>query len=122
MAATAQPSTAVHLPWPLNTFTFGSLDDLSPSPAAKPTPTATRATGIHLPGWLYTLLPDRVLYTLNSGTRGATAVDLARRLRDGVDGIVALAEFCRAHVDEERGGWFLDAVYVPTPLKTLVLF
>lgn len=109
MAATAPASTAIHLPWPLNTFTFGSIEDLSPS--TQPTKlNGTSPQGIHVPAALYSLIPDRLLYTLNAGTRGIGASESKRSLKEGIEGISALGEFCRQHVNEATGGWFLDAV------------
>lgn len=107
MAAIAPATTSIHLPWPLNTFTFGSIEDLSPD--AKATQTNE---GIHLPAWLYGLVPDRVLYSFNAGTRGVSAYETRRAVREGVDGVKALGGFCRDHVDMGKGGWFLDASYV----------
>ncbi|KAJ9111474.1 hypothetical protein QFC22_006501 [Naganishia vaughanmartiniae] len=126
MAATAEASTAIHLPWPFNTFTFGSIDDLSPSSASSPTKqsstpsSATTKGGIHLPALLYNLLPDRLLYGFNAGTRGAHAYEVKKAIKDGVEGLAALGEFARTHVDEVRGtGWFLGAVR-PSPLDALI--
>lgn len=107
MAATAPATTSIHLPWPLNTFTFGSIEDLSPDSKA---PAAKTHEGIHLPAWLYGLVPDRVLYSFNAGTRGVNAFEVRRAVREGVEGVAALGGFCKDHVDIEKGGWFLDAV------------
>lgn len=118
MAAMAEASTTIHLPWPLNTFTFGSLEDLSPSTSASSpskasasSPFSTTKGGIHLPSLLYNLLPDQLLYGFNAGTRGAHAYEVKKAIKDGVEGLAALGEFARTNVDQVRGsGWFLGAV------------
>ncbi|GHJ83963.1 hypothetical protein NliqN6_0365 [Naganishia liquefaciens] len=118
VAATAPASTSIHLPWPLNTFAFGSIEDLSP--AKQPAKGgSTSLDGIHIPAALYALIPDRVLYTLNAGTRGVSASETKRALKEGIEGISALGEFCRQHVDATSGGWFLNAVR-PSPLDALI--
>ena len=110
MAATAPASTSIHLPWPLNTFAFGSIEDLSPSNQPPKSSGSTGLEGIHIPAALYALIPDRLLYTLNAGTRGVSASESKRALKEGIEGVSALGEFCRQHVNEASGGWFLGAV------------
>ncbi|KAJ9094077.1 hypothetical protein QFC21_006178 [Naganishia friedmannii] len=125
MAATAEESTSIHLPWPLNTFTFGSIEDLSPANSnnsAKSSSSSSTTTkgGIHLPPIIFNLFPDQLLYGFNAGTRGAHAYEVKKAIKDGVEGVAALGEFARTHVDEVRGsGWFLGAVR-PSPLDALI--